>query len=460
MNPLARRWNAPNGYRHVLTIGLPLMASMLSATVTQFTDRMFLGQYSLEALAASLSGSITNFTVMAFFAGMVSYVNVFVAQYTGAGRADRLGAALWQGIWLALGSGALVAAMGLPGGAFFALVGHAPEVQAMEGVYYRILCFGSVFNVLAIALSTFYSGRGLTRPVMLVNMAGAALNIPLDYMLINGAWGAPELGIAGAGIATVIAWAFTAGLFAALIFRPRNEATYKVLSAFRPDRALIRRLMAFGAPGGAQFFLDVFGFMSFILIVGRIGNNELAATNMVFSLNHFTFLPMMGLHIAAETLVGQSIGAGRPDDGAQAASSCAQLCVAWGLAVGAVFVLLPGPLLAVFKPAAYTAAQYAPIAETGRVLLLFVVVYTLFDGLAIAYTGALKGAGDTRFCMGLAATLSLFVLVLPTYVMVEVLGLGLYHAWSGLVVFLMLYAGSAYLRFRAGGWKRLSVIEG
>lgn len=459
MNAITRRWNAPNGYRHVLVIGLPLMASMLSATVTQFTDRMFLGQYSLEALAASLSGSISNFTLMGFFMGLVSYVNVFVAQYTGANRPERVGAALWQGIWLAIISGAVIALLGLFGPAFFTLVGHAPEVQVMEAAYFGILCAGSVFNILAIALSTFYSGRGLTRPVMLVNMAGAALNIPLDYALINGAWGAPQLGIRGAGIATVIAWAMTAALFALLIFRRRHEQCYRVLSSFAPDRELFMRLFRFGAQGGTQFFLDVFGFMAFVLLVGRLGNNALAATNMVFSLNHFTFLPMFGLHIAAETLVGQSIGAQRPEDGEQAATSCVQLCVAWGLAVGAVFILLPGPLLAVFKPAAYTAAQYAPIAETGRVLLWFVVAYTVFDGVAIAYTGALKGAGDTRFCMLLSAVLTTFFFFLPTYMVVEVLHLGLYSAWSCLVLFLTLYAGSAYWRFRAGGWKELSVID-
>lgn len=458
MNAFTRRWNAPNGHRELLLVGLPLMASMLSATVTQFTDRIFLGQYSLESLAASLAGSITNFTVMAFFMGMISYVNVFVAQYTGAGRHDRLGAALWQGIWLSLGSGVVIALMGLPAHQVFTLAGHPPAIQAMEADYFRILCFGSVLNLLAVALSTFYSGRGLTRPVMVVNMIGAAVNIPLDYALINGAWGAPELGIQGAGIATVIAWGVSAALFAALIFRRRYEQQYRVLSSCGLDRELFRLLLRFGAPGGAQFFLDVFGFMAFVLIVGRLGNDQLAATNMVFSLNHFTFLPMLGLHIAVETLVGQSIGAGRPEQAVQAATSCAQLCMAWGLAVGAVFLLFPGPLMAAFKPAAYSLAQYAPIAETGRNLLCFVVAYTLFDGIVIAYTGALKGAGDTRYIMLLAAAMSL-VLVLPTYIVVEVLHLGLYAAWTTLVAFLVLYAGFAYLRFRAGRWMKLSVID-
>ena len=92
--------------------------------------------------------------------------------------------------------------------------------------------------------------------------------------------------------------------------------------------------------------------------------------------------------------------------------------------------------------------------------MVFVVFYTLFDGVAIAYTGALKGAGDTRFVMLLAAALSLFCLVLPTYIIVVVMGWGLYAAWCAVVAFLVLYAGGTWLRFRSGSWRELSVIEG
>ncbi|WP_461208742.1 MATE family efflux transporter [Desulfocurvus sp. DL9XJH121] len=459
MNPFARRWSAPNGYRRVLDIGLPLMASMISATVTQFTDRMFLGRYSLDALAASLSGSLSNFTLMALFMGIVSYVNVFVAQYTGQGRPERLGAAVWQGVWLALGFGALMALAGPCGGPLFALAGHTPAVQAMETDYFSILCLGSGLNIVAVALSTFYSGRGLTRPVMLVNMTGAALNIPLDYAMINGAWGFPEMGIQGAGWATVISWGLAAVLFVALVLSQRHEARFRTRSAWRPDAALMARLLRFGVPGGLQMFLDVVGFMGFVLMVGRLGTDQLAATNMVLSLNHFTFLPMVGLHIAAETLMGQAMGAGRPGDGAQATLSCLHLCVFFGLLVGAVFILAPGPLLAAFKPSAYTAAQYAPIAETGRVLLMFVVAYTVFDGAAIAFSGGLKGAGDTRFTMLLAGALTVFGLILPVYFVVVVLGLGLFPAWSCLVLYLIIYSGAVWLRFHSGAWKKLRVVE-
>jgi MATE family multidrug resistance protein len=446
------------GYREVLVVGLPLVASMISGTVMQFTDRMFLAHHSLDALAASLSASITNFVFMAFFVGVASYVNVFVAQYTGAGQPGRVGAALWQGLWFSLLAGVALALLALPGEAIFALAGHAPEVQAMETAYYRILCWGSGLAVLGMCLSTFYSGRGLTRTVAVVNMTGAALNIPLDYALINGVWGFPALGIVGAGIATVTAWGVTALLFVVLVFTRGNEARFGVRSRWRPDRALFARLMRFGMPGGAQLFLDVFGFTVFILLMGRLGTTELAASNLVFSLDHFAFMPMVGLHIAIETLVGQGLGAGDIRRAEEATRSAMHLCLAWASMLAAIFLLAPGPLVAAFRPADMTPGQYAPVMEMGRLLLVVVAFYTLFDGMALVHFGALKGAGDTRFVMACQFVCSLLLQVLPVWLLVEVLGWGIYWCWGTLAVALAVLALTARLRYAGGRWKTMSVI--
>lgn len=454
-----KRYYAPNGYQHVLRIGLPLSASMASATVTQFTDRMFLGNYSLEALAASLSASVTNYMIMSFFIGLVSYVNVFIAQYTGSEQHEKLGSALWQGMWVALGSSVIIALAAIPAEFIFSLAGHAPEVQALECSYYRILCLGSVSNMMAVCLSTFYSGRGMTRPIMIVNGIGALVNIPLDYAMINGVWGFPEMGIEGAGYATVISWTVTATLFALLVFGRNNEEKFSVLSSMGYSAKLMRRLLKYGLPNAMQMFIDLFGFTFFILLVGRLGNNELAATNMVFSLNHFTFLPMLGLHIAAETMVGQAIGAGKPEDGEKSATNCVHLCMVWAALVGAVFIFLPGPLLDVFKPSEFTPEQYAPIREAGRILLIYVACYSFIDGIGIVYMGALKGAGDTMFAMKTAGFVALFALILPSYLIIEVLHWNIYLAWACVILFVVLYASIAYWRFKAGGWKKLSVIE-
>ncbi|MEW5774171.1 MAG: MATE family efflux transporter [Thermodesulfobacteriota bacterium] len=456
---IARRYRAENGYRHVLQLGFPLVVSMSAATVMQFTDRIFLSWRSLDDIAASMPASAANFLAMGFCIGVVSYLNAFVAQYTGAGRPERVGAALWQGLRFAALAAAGLALLSLAAGPVFSLAGHGAAVQALEEDYFRVLCWGSGFNVAAIALSTFYSGRGLTRPVMLVNLAGAALNIPLDYALIFG-WGPfPELGIFGAGLATAISWAFNALLFALLVFRRDNEAEFRTRSARAYDRDLFGRLMRFGLPGGAQFCIDLFAFSFFLFLVGRLGRHELAATNIVFTLNHLAFLPMFGLHVAVETLVGQAVGRGRPGDGAASTVSAVHLCLAYMAVVGLAFVLAGGPLMRLFTPAQSTPEAFAPVAEAGVVLLRFVAVYTLFDALAITFMGALKGAGDTRFVMLLSAALSILVVVVPSYLLLEVLHAGLYAAWSLVAAWVVILAAACTARFMQGKWRRMRIIE-
>lgn len=452
------RWGIRNGYRDVLVVGLPLVASMASATITQFTDRVFLGHYSLEALAASMAAGSTQFLFYAFFSGLASYVNVFIAQYTGAGRHRDVGPALWQGLWFTLFSTFCMALLAIPGDFIFSMAGHAPAVRELEVQYYRILCCATGFNIAMVTLGGFYTGRGITRPVMLVDIAGALLNIPLDYVLINGIGPFPELGIRGAGYATAISWAFSAVLFVIIIFTRENEEKFNIRSGWRLNSDRFKKLLHFGLPNGLEFFLDVFGFTVFILLVGRLGNVELAATNMVLTLNQFSFLPMVGFHIAAETLVGQAIGAKRPDEGEVAATSTVHMCLVWAGIMVFVFLVFPGVLTDMFRPADFTAAEYEPMKEMGQVLLWFVAFYTLFDAVAITYLGALKGAGDTRYVMKIIGTLSIFVMVLPIYLVLEVFHLGLYAGWMGVVAYVLALAFFAVRRFRQGHWKTMSVI--
>ncbi|MFW5734096.1 MAG: MATE family efflux transporter [Oceanidesulfovibrio sp.] len=453
------RWSARNGYREVLVVGLPLVASLGAATLMQFTDRIFLSRYSMASIAAAVPAWTTWFTLLAFFFGICVYTNVFVAQYTGARQLTRVGSALWQGIYVALAAGMAMALASLAAGPLFRMVGHVPEVAAEEATYFRILCLGTVFVLLMETFSCFYSGRGITRPVMVANLLGAALNIPLDYALIFG-WGPfPELGIAGAAIASVAAAAFTAGLFCWWIFTRSNEEQYAVRSAWRPDRVLLARLVRFGLPGGVEFFMEISAITFFVFLVGRLGTVELAASNIVFAVNTLGFLPMIGLHIAVSSLVGQAVGRGEPDHGAKATASALHMALLWSLAMIAVYLLAPRVVMEWFRPVEAGDAEWAVIVDSGVTLLRFVAVYCLFDTVAVIYFGALKGAGDIVFVMRAIGLIALFGLAIPVWLTLEVLDAGLEAAWIVVSVYVMLLGAVGWLRFRQGSWRSMRVIE-
>lgn len=454
-----KRWKGPGGYAHLLRIGMPLVMSMISHSVMQFTDRIFLATYSIDAIAASVPASVTSFLFISFFMGVVEYVSVFVAQYTGAVQHERVGAALWQGLWFCVPAALFLGSLALVAEPLFAFGGHAAWLQPLEVVYFRILTLGGGFVVLATTLSCFYSGRGMTMPVMFVNMTGALVNIPLDYALING-WGwFPEMGIAGAGLATVVGSVVMVVLFVGMIFTKENNKLYGVWKNRRLDKKLFGRFLRFGLPGGVNFFIDMFAVTFFVFMIGRVGPLELAATNMVISLDLLAFLPVVGMGIATGVVVGQGIGAGKPDLGVRATYSAMHLCVGYMGCMSALFLFCPETLMSLFREKGMTPAEFESVAAIGRSMLRYVALYSVLDGVVLTYFGSLKGAGDIRFVMWSLVVCSFTCMVGPIMILVHYTDLGFHGPWICLAGYVLVLTILAHHRFKGGAWKRMSVIE-
>jgi len=446
-------------YRDVWRVSMPLVVSMSTTVVMTFTDRMFLANYSIDAIAAALPAGITAFVFLSFFSDTAGYSNVIIAQYTGAGALQRVGRAMWQGIYFSIFGGLIMVGLALCAGPLFQLVGHAPEVQQLEIIYFRILCLGSGIYIVGMSLSSFYTGRGATRPVMIIHCIGMLINVPLDYALINGVWIFPELGILGAGLATVFSWILITALLAFIVFTRENERVFQVLTNYHFHGDLFRRLLRFGVPSALQFSLDVFAFLFFVFMVGRIGKAELAVTNIAISLDSVSFRPLIGFALGTSTLVGQALGRNRPDQAAAAAKATMTIVAGYISVLILLYLFVPQPLLELFRPRDVSPEGFAVIKDTGVVVLRFVAAYLLFDGLYMISTAVLKGAGDTKFIMWSIAGISMLGLVMPLYIGMEIYGLGLYFAWGCLVVFLFLMASVTLGRFRLGKWKGMRVIE-
>ena len=451
--------NATNSYRDVWRVSIPLVITMSATVVMTFTDRVFLANYSIDAIAAALPAGITAFVFLAFFADTAGYNNVIIAQYTGAGALQRVGRAMWQGIYFSMIAWLIMVGLSLCSGPLFQLVGHATEVQRLEVIYFRVLCLGSGIHIIGMSLSSFYTGRGATRPVMIIYIIGMLVNVPLDYALINGVWIFPELGILGAGLATVFSWTVITALFAIIVFTRDNDRVFKVLKNYHFNLDLFRRLLRFGVPGALQFSLDVFAFLFFVIMVGRIGKIELAVTNIAISLDSVSFRPLMGFALGTSTLVGQALGRNRPDQAVAAAKATMVIAGGYISVLVLLYLFVPQPLLELFRPRDVSPEGFAAITGMGVVILRFVAAYLLLDGLYMISTAVLKGAGDTRFIMWSIAGISMFGLVLPLYIGMAVFGLGLYFAWACLVVFLCQLASVTFWRFWRGKWKTMLVIE-
>ncbi len=452
-------WRGRSRYREVLRVGLPLMLSHAVVTLMEFTDRAFLSNYSLNAISAATPAGIAALVPIVLLSGISGFAGVFIAQYIGAGTPQRIGGVLWQAIYFALLSGLMTVALAGLAEPIFAWGGHAPTVQRLEIIYFRILCLGAGLHILGIGLSAFFTGRGSTGPVLAVNAAGLLFNVPLDYALIYGAWGFPELGIAGAACATVASWGVMLILYAVLIFTPANARAFHLLQNLRPDAALLRRLLRFGVPAGLQGTVDILGFLFFIFIVGRIGTAELAATNIVININALAFMPVFGFSLGVSTLVGQAIGRGAPDQARAAVWSAVHLMLLYTLAVDILYIGWPQRLIALYVPEAHALTDFAAVIAISTVLLRIVSVYVFMDALYMIFTGALRGAGDTHFVMWSLGSAVVLVFVLPVYILVERLHIGIVGAWLCLLLFIAVLCTICAARYAGGRWEKIRLLE-
>ncbi|MCI0463958.1 MAG: MATE family efflux transporter [Gemmataceae bacterium] len=450
-------WRRPGGEGEVLRLAMPLILSSAFFTLQLFIDRALLSQYDRDHGAAALQAAMLFWTVFAVLHNTASYVSTFVAQYYGAGRHERIGPVVWQSLYFSVIAG--VAFMGLAPFAeeVASLTGHSPRLQELEATYFYCLCFAGLPALLTAAASGFFAGRGDTWTVVWINAVGMGVNGVLDWLWIFGHGGFPEMGMAGAGWATVVGnWAAAAtGL--ALMFRVRHEAAYGTLSGWRFDGPLFGRLLRFGVPAGLQWAIDALAFTLFLVLIGRLGEAEAAASAVAVNLNLLAFLPTLGMAQGVAILVGQRLGEGRPDLAERSAWTGFRLAWLQMAAVAALYVLIPGTLMLPFQSEG-NREQWDEVAAMVPILLRFVAVYCLFDSISLVFSFALRGAGDTRFVTAAVILLSFPVMVVPTWAC-WYYGWGLYAAWAFGSAYVILLALTFLWRFRQGKWKSMRVIE-
>jgi len=457
MARLSNLWGSQGGYREFFVLAVPLILSTASWSIQNFVERMFLTWYSPETIAAATPAGILNFTLMSLFIGTASYAGTFIAQYYGAGMHHRIGPAVWQGIYVSLlGALAILACIPLAK-PIFVFIGHDPLVRAYEIEYFQILCLAAFPVIAATALSGFFSGLGRPWPIMWVNAITTAVSLFFGYCMIFGRLGFPEMGIRGAAFATLISATFSLICYLFLITRRADAENYQTLKGWRFEKELFLRLLKFGFPSGIQFALDMAGFTIFVLIVGRLGTASLAATNIAFNINTLAFMPMLGSGIAISVLVGQYLGMNRPDLAQKSTYSGLHVTVIYMGFVAALYVLTPHLFVDAFSARSH-AAGIAEISALTIILLRFVALYSLFDGMNIVFASALKGAGDTHFVM-LVNVLFSALMVIPTSITVIYLHGGIMPCWTIATIYIILLSLIFLARFLGGAWKKMRVIE-
>ena len=452
------RWKCEGGWKEFIVLAFPLIMTTASWSLQQFIDRVFLSWYSREAVAAAMPAGILNFALMSLWIGTAGYVDVFVSQYYGARRYNRIGMVLWQGVYLALISGAGISLLYVFAKPLFDLIGHEPIVRTQEVAYFKVLSLGAIPVLISTVCAGFYAGRGKTWTIMWVNAAGTLVNIVFDYFLIFGKMGFPQMGITGAGIASVMSACTCCLLYLGMISRKKYRETYGILSGWRYDGAFMRRIIRYGLPNGIQFFIDMIGFTAFIMIIGYVGTDYLAASTIAFNINTIAFMPMIGCGIAVSVMIGQYLGQNKPEIAERAAYSGFGIVFGYMSFIALLFMVVPKLFIAPFAHGA-GGYDFDAVSRIVIILLRFVAVYSLFDTMTVLFAAAIKGAGDTRFSMYMVVFLTVAVLVFPSVLAVKLFHAGIYTLWVIGTLYVSVMGIVFFLRFRSGKWKSMRVIE-
>ena len=422
----------------------------------QFVDRLFLSRFGKLSIAASMSGGLSTFVFTAFFAGTVGYTNAVVAQYFGAHRKERCIETTAQGIYLSLLFTPLLLLLIPLVHRLFFLLGHSPEQVALEFAYFRILMFGAVFILLRQTLVGFFLGIGQSKLVMVANFIGMFVNIPFNYVLIFGKLGFPALGIRGAALGTV---AGSATIFMILLFFYLHHGFYIEYAhgkRWKLRLDLMRRLLRFGTPAGSELFLNVFGFNLFVQLMHSMGPDVAAAVTITFNYDMVAFVPMIGLGIAVTSLVGRQMGGGNPEGARQATFLALRVGYSYAAVMMGVFVFGAGPLVALF--AGGLGPEDGSLVLLAESMLRLAAIYTLADITQLVFSGALRGAGDTKVTMYISVSMHWF-LGIASYILIRILGVGPLRMWVLFIAFVVVLGVLVFLRFHSGRWAEIRVIE-
>lgn len=428
-----------------------MILSTSTITMMQIIDAIVLSRHSSEAVAAIGPSGMAVILFQGLLFGTAGYAGTFVAHSHGRGDSQGVRASAWLGIHTSLASGIVALLVAWPIARLFLLAGHEHQVARNENSYFLLCMAGSFFPVLSGALAGWLSGIG--RPVIVtgVTFVSFAVNALLAWGLVLGEWGLPRMGIAGAALATVAAQMVAAVLYVILFAKAGGFADSV---ARRLDWSELRRFLLLAIPMGMRISGELAAWTLFLVVVGRLGTVELAASSIAFRINGTAFFPALGLGQAAGILVGHARGAGDDDDIPAIAWQSVVVCEIWMLAMAVLFATASAPLMSIF---AGDGPESARIVATGSLLMKFVAFYCLFDAANVMIGCILASAGDTRW---LARTflLSSGVFLALLWLIDRVVP-GLVAEWTLATLFVLATAVIWSLRFRAGEWRKITVLR-
>lgn len=434
----------------MLALAYPVVITMLSQTLMGLVNTIMVGRLGTSQLGGVGLGGNLSWTFFAFFNGLLSSASTFIAQDYGAKQYNDIGKIAWHYIYISITSYIAVLFLTAFAGPVFRLIGSSAEVEKHGSTYIRIMLYSGIGIFINFSISGFFRGIGNTKTPMFISLIANIFNVICNYLLIFGRFGFPRLEVAGAALANLISILLSSALYLTIFSTNKYNRTYFSRAFYRLDFGLIRRIVRVGMPMGVQFFLDSASFSVFGALIARMGDAHLAASNAALSIMSTSFMPLVGISIAATTLVGQFIGARDIKHARKSGYTAIKLGVLYAFIIASNFFAFSRRLISLIS-------KDPDVINYGAKILVLAGIFQLSDGFGICSNGALRGAGDTRFTMVVGLSYAWFLFVPLAYLFGHVLGGGVVGAWMGATIYIIIYGITVFIRFRRGKWESIKI---
>lgn len=434
----------------ILALSLPAIIEMALNTMLGVSDTIMLGQLINASAIVSVGYSnqimfMLIFTFSAFNTGAVA----LIARAYGEKDFTKLRHVAEQNMIINMIMGLLILLLSWSiKDVIFRIYDITPEVYNNALVYYKIILVGIVPMFLSFSFAAILRGSGDTKTPMYVTGVVNVLNIIGNYVLITGFGPFPEMGIAGAAWATSISRLIASFIYIYKLYIKDSKLRLRVKFAF--DKKIIKPLFRISWPGAVEQGFMQLAFVVIGVIIAALSTEEESLFRILIQIESLSFMPAVGISIAAATLVGKSLGEEDVDKATEVGFASAFLGVAWGFVIGIVFIIIPNWLILAFTKEAY-------IVTIGVPVMIFLAINQPGLNFQIVMGGALRGAGDTRVLM-ILTMVRLWGLFVPlSYLFIITFEAGVVGLWYAEIISIFAFAAVVFYRFKSQKWSTISV---
>lgn len=429
-------------YKRNLKLALPVVLSQIGQVTVMLVDTMMVGHVGTTELAASSFANNVFMVGMYFGMGITYGLTPLVGNSYGNGKLRQV--ATWLKNGLSTHFIAAIALSVIMFGAYFLLpfMGQPDDVLAAAQPYYILLCISYLPFMLFFSVKQFFEGVGNTNIAMQITLIANAVNIIVNYVLIFGKFGFPQLGLNGAGIGTLISRLIMPLLFMLYIYKIPRFKRYFVVAGRQPvQKYKAFKTLKIGIPIAFQLIVEVVTFSTGAVMMGWLGEIPLAAHQVAIGLAGFTYMISLGVSQATTIRISHQMGMKDYVALQKAAFASTHLVLFFMLSMGIVFITLRNQLPLLFT-------EDVQVIKIAAQLLIVAAIFQVFDGLQVIMLGTLRGMSDVKVPMFFAFLAYLVVGIPTSYIFAFVLNAGPQGVWFGYLVGLGTAGILFFFRFR------------